>query len=163
MNMSLNQLVSCFKKLGEAEPEEVAASQIEEGIPHLHRLLFLKKAWERVVSEDDTNWPERTAAFDDATSMAPFAGISHALTSMLEKGVASDEIIDLVRGVQAQLLFDLCYLLEDPNEDDEELEDVIWGLFSLDGDFQPKQPINGLHEDLLTTDPTGREMRPRPK
>jgi len=45
---------------------------------------------------------------------------------------------------------------------EKELSDFAWGLFQLDGDGTPVPPcIGGLHESVLETDPTGREMRPR--
>jgi len=161
MNMTIEQLTVLFQKLGIDDPQGVAASQMNEGIPHLHRYLFLTKAWQAVVSEADINWPERTAALEDKGSTHPFAGVSHALQSMLEKGVGSEDIIDLVRGMQAQLLFELCYLLGDPSHEDEAFEGINWALFAVDDDFQPIQTIDGLNEDVLATDPTNREMRPR--
>jgi hypothetical protein len=35
------------------------------------------------------------------------------------------------------------------------------GLFQTDDDGQPVVPITGLHESVLDTDPTDREMRPK--
>jgi hypothetical protein len=55
----------------------------------------------------------------------------------------------------------LCYLLEGPHGDDP-VEDVGWGLFSTNAEGAPAQRLIGLHESFLETDPTGREMRPRP-
>lgn len=37
---------------------------------------------------------------------------------------------------------------------------VNWGLFVLDDDDQPIAHLSGLHELVLSTDPTGREGRP---
>ena len=72
-----------------------------------------------------------------------------------------EELIDLVRGAQASLLFQICYLLDDPMLEEPELEDFGWGLFQVDREGFPVRPIKALHESVLETDPTGREMRPR--
>ena len=48
--------------------------------------------------------------------MSRFAGVGLALKKLRARGAADDEIIDLVRGMQAELLFSLCYLLEDPGD-----------------------------------------------
>ena len=162
MRRNIDELTSLFRRLGAREPESWAASEVEENIPQLARFLFLRQAWQRIVSEEDENWPSTLAQIEGVSSSAPYAGVSHALASLLEKGATQDELIDLVRGVQAQLLFDICYLLEDPMLEEPEVEDVWWGLFELDENGRPVRPIGGLHESVLDTDPTGREMRPRP-
>jgi hypothetical protein len=60
------------------------------------------------------------------------------------------------------MLFQLCYTLDDPNFSEAELADFGCGLFQVDEDDNPMPPrIGGLHESVLDTDPTGREMRPR--
>jgi hypothetical protein len=41
------------------------------------------------------------------------------------------------------------------------LEDVARQLFEVSEDGTPGRPIGGLHESVLETDPTGREMRPK--
>jgi hypothetical protein len=69
--------------------------------------------------------------------------------------------------MQYGLLFDVCYLLDDPYSALEgieglppELEGFSWGLFEVDDEDRVGRPISGLHESVLETDPTGREMRP---
>jgi hypothetical protein len=63
--------------------------------------------------------------------------------------------------MQASFLFSLCYLLEDPSAEEPEVSEVVWGLFRTDFDGNVLEPIGGLHESVLETDPTGREVRPR--
>ena len=162
MRRNIDELTSLFKRLGAREPESWAASEVEENIPQLARFLFLRQAWRRIVSEEDANWPSTLAQIESVNSNAPYAGVGHALASLLEKGATQEELIDLVRGVQAQLLFDICYLLDDPMLEEPDVEDVWWGLFELDEHGQPLRQVGGLHESVLDTDPTGREMRPRP-
>lgn len=150
-----------FRKAGARGPEGWARSQVEEGIPQLARFLFLRRAWEYIVSEDDSSWIDRVIIHDDKRPADPYAAVGHALKSLRAKGATDEEITDLVRGIQAELLFGLCYMLEDPGDVPDGVTPVDWGLFRLDEHGNPVEPIRGLHESVLDTDPTGREMRPR--
>jgi hypothetical protein len=62
--------------------------------------------------------------------------------------------------MQWQLLFALCYLLSDPDIPEPELADVNWALVEVTNNGEIGRPIGCLHESVLETDPTGREMRP---
>jgi hypothetical protein len=157
----VGRLVDLFRQLGARDPEGWARSQVEEGIPQLGRFLFLREAWSRIVSETDSGWLREAVARADARPSEPYAGVGQSLKSLLAKGATEREITDLVRGMQAQLLFSLCYLLEDPNIQEEQASDVCWRLFLVDEEGHPQEPLDGLHESVLETDPTGREMRPR--
>ncbi len=157
--MDQEELTATFARLGARDPEQWAASEIQEGIAQLHRYVFLKGAWQEVVDAEDDSWIDRVIANTPEDSDAPFAGIAHALRRLLDAGADRRDVHDVVRGVQAELIFGLCYLLDD--SDTVEGNDVVdWGLFELDEDEQPLRPITGLHESVLETDPTGREMRP---
>jgi hypothetical protein len=80
---------------------------------------------------------------------------------VLTKSVDAKDITEIVRTMQYQLLFDICYLLSDPSIPEPELRDFGWGLFQLGDDGEIVDSINALHGSVLETDPTGREMRPR--
>lgn len=85
----------------------------------------------------------------------------HDRERCLNKGIDKEDLKEIVRGKQAQLLFALCYLLEDPGVLEKEVKGMGWGLFQTDEHGNPTKPIFGLHEGVLATDPTGREMRPK--
>lgn len=156
------QLAELFRALGARDPESWASSQASEGINQLHRFLFLRQAWARVVSEGDDSWIDQEIASSKQHPTQPFAGVGHALARMQAKGVAREDIVDLVRGMQARLLFDFCYLLADPSIFESSVEDLGWALVETDEHFEPTgEAISGLHESVLDTDPTGRAMRPR--
>jgi hypothetical protein len=158
----IEQLTEVFLRAGAPNPERWARSQIEEGIGQLHRFLFLRQAWHGVVSEGDRSWISKAVEAAEAHSSAPFAGVGLALKRLRDTGASESDLVDLVRGMQAQLLFHICYLLDDPSIDDRELSEVGWALVETDAEFAPtKKAIGGLHESVLGTDPTGREMRPR--
>jgi hypothetical protein len=166
MGASVNQkeLADLFRKLGAPHAETWAKSQIQEGIPQLARFLFLRQAWRKVASEEDTSWIGRWIERYESHPTEPFAGQGRALKQLRARGATDEEITDLVRAREAELLFSFCYLLEDPEINDSGADDVTWGLFQTDDDGNPLVPlmrIGGLHESVLETDPTGREMRPR--
>lgn len=156
------KLTRLFRRLGASDPKAWADSQIDEGISQLHRFLFLRQAWSHIVHEDDTSWVQAEIDSAQQNPDAPYAGVGHAAKRCLEKGVSPQDLTDIVRGTQAELLFQLCYMLEDPMFGEEELDDVGWCLVEANGDGEPNgPPIESLHESVLEMDPTGREMRPR--
>lgn len=162
-----SELTKVFRALGARDPEQWAKSQMQENIPQLHRFLFLRQAWAQVVDENDDSWIDRVVQAARKNPEAPFSGQGHAIERMLALGVARSDIVDLVRNSQAEMIFGLCYLLEDPSfdaEDEDHIGTVGWALVTTSDEFEPTlETIDGLHESVLDTDPTGREMRPRPK
>jgi hypothetical protein len=158
---TLPTLTALFEKLGARDPESWAASQLDENIPQLHRFLFLREAWRRVVSDGDPKWIDAHIRESEKRPDAPYTGVGAALKRALAAGVSPEDLTEITRGIQAQFLFGLCYMLEDNGLTEPELEGVAWGLFQTDEDGQPLAPITGLHESVLDTDPTGREMRPK--
>ena len=158
----LNELTALFEKFGARRPESWARSQLEEGINQLQRFLFLRQAWSLILREDNPDWVQAEIARAERRPDGPYAGIGHALRRCVDKGASTQDLTDIVRGKQAELLHYFCYLLGDPSFTEKELSDLRWGLFEIDMDDNPISPgIGMLHESVLETDPTGREMRPR--
>ncbi len=151
----MDRLTSLFEKLGARNPEEWARSQMTEGIPQLARFLFLRQAWRGVVSPSDPTWIDASLQGYKTNPDAPYAPVGKAIETLQAKGATEQELTELVRGMQAELLFNLCCLVEGPGEVEEEVSDVAWGLFLLDDEDQPVQSIEGLHESVLETDPAG--------
>lgn len=158
----IEQLTELFRRAGAQNPERWATSQIDEGRSQLHRFLFLRQAWRGIVSEDDPSWMRKAVKEAEGDPNAPFAGVGLALKRLRDTGASESDLVDLVRGTQAQLLFHICYLLDDPSIDDRELSEIGWALVETDAEFEPTdRAVGGLHESVLETDPSGREMRPR--
>ena len=155
-------LTALFDQLGARDSESWARSQVNEGIPQLARYLFLRQAWRNVVSEDDPTWIDREIASAQSSPDQPYAGAGHALARLRARGASDADVTDLARAMQASFLFSLCYLLEDPAIEEPAASEVMWALVQTDFDGNVVGPISGLHESVLQTDPTGREMRPRP-
>ena len=153
-------LTEIFRKLGANDPDSWVASQVDEGINQLGRFVFLRQAWSHVLKEGDIAWIDDTVDRARANPSEPFAGVGLALSELLERGVDRKVIVDLVRGLQAGMLFSMCELLDDPGDLPEEVSEMQWALFEVDTSGMPIGSIDSLHESVLETDPTGREMRP---
>lgn len=160
-NASLSALTELFRHLGAADPESWAASQVREDIPQLERYLFLRQAWRQVAGEEDTAWIERVIADAERSPNAPFAGLGRSLRSLRALGAPTETLAQLVRAAQAEVLFGICYLLDDPGVLEPEVADTAWGLFSVDEAGRPLRRIGCLHESVLETDPSRREARPK--
>ena len=165
MKSNVTDLERIFQALGAEDPADWASSQINEGIPQLHRYLFLKKAWSLVIGEEDDSWIEEAIEAWGRNPDAPYSGQGRALEKMIALGVERSSIVDLVRAAQAEMIFGICYQLNDPslsNVEEELVGDIGWTLVKTDDDYEPtSEVIDSLHESVLDLDPTGREMRPR--
>ena len=157
----IEKLTQLFEQLGAKDPRQWASSQVNEGTPQLARYLFLRQAWRLIMSDASDAWIAERIREYEANPLQPLSGVGKSLQSLRNKNATPDELTDLIRGVQVELLLQLCYLLEDPGDIEEEVQDVAWGLFLLDGKGRPTTRVSGLHESVLATDPLGTEMRPR--
>ena len=163
MASELEELTRIFRQLGAEDPEGWARSQVREGIPQLHRFLFLRQAWKLVSDENDDSWIDNILTNYKRDPDGDAGG--RAIERLLALGADRADIVDLVRDTQYGTLFGLCYLLGDPglhDEEDERVRTMGWALVATDAEGEPtSQTIDSLHEDVLSMDPTGREMRPR--
>ncbi|MFM9878940.1 MAG: hypothetical protein ACKVOO_00830 [Burkholderiaceae bacterium] len=155
------ELAALFEKLGARDPQSWASSQVNEGIPQLHRFLFLRQAWSHVIAEHYLGWVDHHIEVAEKHPEAPFSGMGAALKRAVSAGVAREDLSQIARGVQAELLCQLSYMLEDNGLTEPELEGIGWGLFQTDEEGNAVAPIYSLHESVLDVDPTGREMRPK--
>lgn len=147
-------------------PEEWVTSQLDEGIPQLHRASFLLKAWSAIPDGRSGAWLDELARGFQRNPSGSYSGAGKAVVSLRAKGATDTELTDLVRAMQVELLFHVCYLLADPNYVPDDrfqhplLERTRWALVTVDENDQFGQLIDGLHESVAETDPTGREVRP---
>jgi hypothetical protein len=156
-----SKLTHLFEVAGANDPQSWAKSEVDEGIPQLARFLFLRQAWRQIVAEADVTWIDREMQLSKRSPDAPGSGLGHSLSRLLDSGANRDDLTELARTVQWQLLRRLCYLLSDPSIEEPELSDVGWGLFEVNENGKVGRPMEGLHESVLETDPTGCEMRPK--
>jgi hypothetical protein len=155
----LRALTEVFRRAGATDPESWAHSQLAEGIPQLATFSFAKALWNGVMPEDDQGWIDQEIQWAKSRPRDPCAQSGPALEEMLAKGVSRQSITDLVRVFTYAALYHACSILDGSRVEDVPITD--WTLHQVDEAGNPVAIIQGLHEVLLSMDPTGREMRPR--
>lgn len=104
---NLADLTALFEKLGAREPQGWASSQLNEGIPQLHRFLFLRQAWSHVISEDSVRWVDYHMEEAGRHPTAPFAEMGAALNRAVAAGLSRQDLSQIARGAQAEFLCQL--------------------------------------------------------
>jgi hypothetical protein len=155
----LRSLTEVFRRAGATDPASWAHSQLAEGIPQLAIFSFAKALWNGVIAEDDDKWIDQEIEWSKSRPRDPCAQSGPALEEMLAKGVSRDAITDLVRVFQYSAMHHACSILDGARVEDVPVTE--WMLQHIDDTGKPAATIQGLHEVLLSMDPTGREMRPR--
>lgn len=158
----MSELVDVLRRLGARSPESVAAGAEGRTAAELGRYAFLRQAWRQVLRDDDTFWINDLIVEAEQRPGAPFAGAGRALKELRSNGARAETLGGLVRAVQAELLYALCYLLDEPGLPEDDLADLKWGLFVVDSDGKPRERIERLADAVMETDPTGRDARPKP-
>jgi hypothetical protein len=161
--MDYETLEKVFTALGVKDPAGWARSQTEEGIPQLGRYLFLRGCWDQAIDPVDDSWIDALIRQARAVPNSPDARVGEALARMLALGVPRSEIVELVRGMQKELIFGISYLIDDPHpaierlppEAQDALKDFGWSLVEVGPDGAIGPPISGLHESVQETDPRG--------
>ena len=127
------------------------------------RDLFLRGVWRGVIPSRDTDWVERVSA--QAGHDGPLGDYGPLMRSMLDRGVPATDIARFAQIAAYEATFGLLYHLEDGYASYEgfapEPEERAWAVFEVDPESDaPRDRLPGLHESLLGSDPSGREMRP---
>ncbi|HEX6356145.1 hypothetical protein [Actinophytocola sp.] len=122
------------------------------------RELFLTDLWSLVVDEDELvdGQPSWIESFFRGTPAGeiPAGPTSAALHRVLAAGVDPDDLTDVVRTMQHEIIHNVCQLLDDPRMLGIRGE-RRWTL-TVDGD-----PVDELHSSLDEHDPSGRHGEPR--
>jgi hypothetical protein len=160
----IQELAAHFRALGAEDPEGWARSQVNEGIPQYARFVFLRQAWKNVIADGNTSWIDAQIAEAEKRPRDPGAGAGPALKRMLDAGVKREDIAEVARVMQWELLSGIAYQLDNSGDVDypnKNMPMVNWALFETNEAGEPSGQIPGLHESVLDTDPSGREMRPK--
>src|SRR5688500_14590088 len=143
-------LIEAFRALGAADPEALASSQLDDGVPELHRFAFLKRLWDQVANPANTRWIEQAVAQGKSLGEDdPQAAAGPALQRMLAAGVDPTDIIKVVWSAQAEMIYNVAFQLDDPEfavaqlpqHGGMDVDDAIWGLFSVNESGKPKHLI----------------------
>ena len=156
--MNCDHLPRFSGKPAATDPESWANSQLAEGIPQLAIFSFAKALWNGVMPENDDKWIDQEIGWAKSRPSDPCAQSGPALEEMLAKGVSREAIVDRVSVFQYRALYHACSILDGSRVEDVPITD--WSLHQVDEKGKNVAIIQGLHEVLLSLDPTGCEMRP---
>src|SRR5262245_46460500 len=126
--------------------------------------IFLRGVWAKIPDEADVSWVRRVAKLPPSDH--PLGDMGSLVKKLLDAGITAREIARLAKLLCYETAFGIMYLLGDSHASYEgfppEMEQLQWRLFLIDPESkEPGEPLRGLHESLLSMDPSGREMRPK--
>jgi hypothetical protein len=162
-DVDVSRLAERLRELGIADAEELAAGVAAggEGRAWLARALIVLQIWSNVIDfrrDGVETWVENTLA-DEHDPTAAFGDSARALRRILDAGAAPSDVGLLARGIAYDTAFSVLYGLDgglnEPNVDD------LWDLLDMEIE-ELLVALNGLHESLLTGDPSGRDGQPAP-
>ncbi|MFD7491643.1 hypothetical protein ACFV8T_04385 [Streptomyces sp. NPDC059832] len=148
----------------DSRPDERSAQALQS---------FLATLWSLVVDEDGytdghPSWLEPELRSDQQGNGPADAGTS-ALQRVLACGVDPDDLTDLVRERQHEVLYNVCQLIDDPgllgiglDHEGSRPAEFRWELVAVrDEEPAGRAPVHGLHSSLDELDPSGRHGEPR--
>ena len=165
-------LERAFIALGEntQDARAMVRGELERNSPQLARVAFLKLAWQLIIDEDarrgdELAWIESWLRWP-RTQGKPATGVGGAIERVLARGADPDDLTDIVRAMQFDLLFNLCETLDEQGL--AELRASVpgdvhigWRLYEVNASGAPTRAIESLHESVGAYDPSGREGDPR--
>lgn len=157
-----DDLLARFTALGAPEPDQWALSEVTEGIPQLARFCLLRSMWTELIDYDSPEpWISHEIAASERDPRAPFADAGFALKRLLDLGADPMDIVRVARSVAYVAVFGTLHKIDEGFSPD--AEDVCPGWVLMETDAQGNltgRRLGGLHEDILSLDPSGREGRP---
>jgi hypothetical protein len=133
----VRKLAERFGKLGVADPNAWARSEVEEDIPQLATFVFLRELWKLIVPVGEIRALNKFGR-----------GRGGALRRLKEQGVDLADVLLIVREAQADIVRQIALLLDQVDDLEPDWQDVRWRLYELDGDDGPARPMDGLHESV---------------
>lgn len=101
---------------------------------------FLGSIWNDINLAMQEHWIDNNIRVSKKNPNDPFSDVGLALERLLEKGASREDLSILIRHAAYEQAFDIFYKLGDPGIEDDDIE--------------------GLHEELLSADPSELEGRP---
>jgi hypothetical protein len=165
LRATVEQQVEELRRLGDSEPELTVRSEVSENFPQRAKFLLLRRIWSDAIEPWRTlaaDWIGRHIKFEEDDPNGYFADAGAALKRMKEAGISEDDIASVARMVAYETAFSVTYLLDYGCDEDAPKHMPGWGLFETDekGDSTGRD-MDGLHESILSADPSGREGRVR--
>ncbi|GAB1639984.1 hypothetical protein [Krasilnikovia sp. MM14-A1259] len=150
------------------------SDDLDDDLSARSRELFLTDLWALVVDEDEwadgyPSWVESWLRGTPRGSV-PAHATAAALHRILACGVDLDDLTDVVRTMQHEIIYNVCQLLDDPallgisRENDAGEVEAGWELTAVrTAPPVGRGPMYGLHSELDEHDPSGRDGEPRPR
>ncbi|MGW2425768.1 hypothetical protein ACWC0C_42145 [Streptomyces sp. NPDC001709] len=132
-----------FSALGVTDPVDLVKSEVLEDLPRLARFVLLRSLWRGAVD----GWAE-PASLDQLP----------AAQRLLAARADREDLVRLVRAVAYEAVFATLDELDAGGDVNSSGVDVGWVVMESSEDGSPTgRALSGLHEDLLTMDPSGRD------
>ncbi|MEU4272955.1 hypothetical protein [Streptomyces sp. NPDC026092] len=132
-----------FEALGAADAPDWARSEIDDNQPQLARFVLLRSLWRGAID----GWAGPGALEQVA-----------AARRLLDAGADKDDLVLLARAVAYEAVFAVVDELDCGGDVNVSSTDVGWAVVESGEDGSPTgRLLSGLHEDLLTMDPSGRD------
>ncbi len=158
------RLIRRMEQLGAPDPAEWVYSEMTEDIPQLAIFLVLRRLWPEHIDSwrDSPHWIPNMIRAAEVDPTDYFADAGQALKRLIAAGVREEDIKSIARFVAYETTFGVLVTLDDGCDPDSLEEGPGWALMETDaeGNLTGRQ-IDGLHESILSLDPSGREGRPR--
>ncbi len=162
------RMIEVMRTLGADDPEGWVGSEIRGNIPQLARFLVLRRLWPEVIDRyrNHPSWIDDQILQSEADPTGYFADAGLALRRMRAAGVSEKDIASVARMVAYEAVFGVLDVIDEGY--DPELEEAHptwalpgWELVEVPADErQTRRHVGGLHESILSMDPSGREGRP---
>lgn len=132
-----------FSALGVTDPLDLIKSELMEDIPQLARFVLLRSLWHGAIN----GWGE-PGSLDQLPSAQ----------RLLAAGADQKDLVCLVRAVAYEAVFATLDELDTGGDVNASGVEAGWVVMESGEDGSPTgRALSGLHEDLLTMDPSGRE------
>lgn len=130
------------REVGNPEPDDWVQSEVSESIPQLTRYLVLRKLWDEI-----NGWEQ-----PDAIMSIP------AAKRLIDAGANRDDVVLLARAAAYEAVFATIHTIDEAHDPDAPGDFPGWILMeTTDADGLTGRDVAGLHEDLLSLDPSGRD------
>jgi hypothetical protein len=139
----MDDLTRRMAELGAPDPSAWAQSELRENIAQQARFLFLRAIWRDLI-----NSYEREEAIRGIPAGA----------RLLDSGASVADLGKLLRAVAYETAFGVVEHVDDGHDPEAPDDTPGWVLSETDADSNlTGRVVGGLHEDLLSLDPSGRE------
>lgn len=139
----MDDLTRRMTELGATDPSGWAQSELRENIAQQARFLFLRAMWRDLINPYQQ---------EGAIRRIP------AGARLLDSGTSLADLGKLLRVVAYETAFGVVARIDDGHDPDAPDDTPGWVLLETTSDRNPTgRDLGGLHEDLLSLDPSGRE------